>query len=1134
MSLQLLMGAAGSGKSTALFRELIDGSLQDPDRAWFVLVPEQFTLETQADIVRLHPRRGTMDLDIVSFERLAFRVFEEMGIPLPVLLDDMGKLLVLRKVASKHAADLGIFRKNLKKAGFLEELKSVLSEFCQYRIGPDRLEELGGQFEKRPLLQEKLKSLGRLYRNFNEELDENTVPKEELLHVFCQYIPASEQIRGSVIGLDGFTGFTPVQYEVLRLLLRHGARVTVTLTAEELSGGRKTEEEELFYLSRKTGEELKRIASEEGVEVLPDRYLAQNPPVRFRESPALAALEKNFGRFPIHAFAGETSPESPAAKAVRIREAADPAAEAEQIAREIRRLVREEGLRYREIAVVAGSLEEYRHALEEAFARNQIPGFLDSGRRLIQNPLSAFVLGLLETVERGMDYESVFRCLKSGFLTADEGAVDRVENYVLSRGIRGRAAWERSWDDEKNPHLEEEKSEIAGGLTDFYGRMKPKELTVSDRLSILSAFLEELRVEETMEVWRKRFEEAADYASVKEYEQAPELLAGLFGKIEGIMGGEALSLKEFREILTTGLEETKVGVLPAGMDQVLVGDMTRSRLKDIHVLFFAGMNDGIVPAKDGSGGVLSELEREQLKEAGAALKPTVRENSFIQKFYLYLAFTKPDRQLILSYSRMNGQGKSRLPSGYLRQVEKIFPEVVREVFPDGEDELAGIATRETARQALANGFRRLLDEESPGSGRKLYDWFLTREEEKPFLAFLKEAGFYRYEEDAIGAAAARALYGENLSGSVTKLEQYAACAYAWFLQSGLALTERRLHGFEARDMGSLLHLALEEYIRKMLEEGFGWDFPEELQKEKISECVEEALRRDGREVFEEGARSRYLVRRLTRIAERTVWALSEQGKKGDFLPESVETTFSAADTGAMNLRLDENEILRLRGKIDRIDVCEDGEICYVKVIDYKSGTKKFDLAAVYYGLQLQLVLYLDAALEVEKRKHPDKQIVPAGIFYYHIEDPLVEAEPGEGEEIVRERMLEQLRMSGLSHRSPEIIRRMERDGEGRSRILPVTLKDGVPDGRSSVADTEQFARLRSRVRSEIRRMGRAMLAGETPVLPYKKGDETGCDYCLFRNVCGFDTKIGGYRYRKLPKTKVSEIWECLEETGGEA
>lgn len=1127
MSLQLLMGAAGSGKSTALFRELIDGSLGEPGRPRFVLVPEQFTLETQADIVRLHPCHGTMDLDIVSFERLAFRVFEELGVPLPVLLDDMGKLLVLRKVASKHAKELGVFRKNLKKAGFLEELKSVLSEFCQYRIGPGRLEELGAYFEKKPLLQEKLKSLGRLYALFNGELEANTVPKEELLHVFCRYVPQSELIRDSVIGLDGFTGFTPVQYEVLRLFLRHGVSLTVTLTAEERRPGEEAGEEDLFYLSRKTEETLKRIAAEEGAEILPDRYLPAHPPVRFREAPALAVLEKNFGRFPVKSFAGET-------RAVRIREAAEPAAEAEQIAREIRRLVQEEGLRYREIAVVAGSLEEYRHALEEAFTRNRIPGFFDSSRRLIQNPLSSFVLGLLETVEKGMDYESVFRCFKSGFLTADEGAVDRLENYVLSRGIRGKAAWEREWSDEKNPYLEAQKQETAGGLIDFYGRMKPKELTVSARLTILADFLEEQGIEAVMETRRRRFEEVGDLESAKEYEQAFLLLTGLFERVRGIMGEETLPLKELREVLTTGMEETKVGVLPAGMDQVLVGDMTRSRLKDIHVLFFAGMNEGIVPAREPGGGVLSELEREQLKEAGAELKPTARENSFIQKFYLYLAFTKPDGQLILSYSRLDGQGKSRLPSGYLRQVEKIFPGNRREVIPDTAGSLAGITTKETAREVLAAGFRSYLEKGDSEAWRKLYEWFLSREEERAFLTLLEEAGFYRYEEDVIGAAAAWALYGEKLSGSVTRLEQYAACAYAWFLQTGLGLSERRLHRFEARDMGSLLHRSLEGYIRKMLDEGFGWELAEELQKEKISECVEEALQEDDRERFSADARSRYLVGRLKRIAERTVWALSEQGKRGDFRPESVETIFSAADTGAMNLRLDEQEILRLRGKIDRIDVCEDGETCYVKVIDYKSGAKKFDLAAVYYGLQLQLVLYLDAALEVERRKHPDKRIVPAGIFYYHIDDPLVEAEAGEGEEAIRERILEQLRMSGLSHKDPEIIRHMDREGEGRSDILPLTLKDGVPDRRSSVADTEQFARLRTHVRSEIRRMGRAMLAGETPVLPYKKGGETGCDYCLFQNICGFDTKIGGYRYRKLPQTEVSEIWERLEETGGEA
>ncbi len=1126
MSLQWILGPAGAGKTTTVFEDLIRESMAAPGVHYFALVPEQFTLQTQADIVRLHPRRGTMDVDIVSFERLAFRVFEEMGVPMPVLLDDMGKTMVLRKVAEAHADELGMFRRNLKKVGFLDELKSVLSEFCQYRVEPAQLAAVGEGLGKRPMLQEKVRNLKTLYEAFEAELDENTIPKEELLHVFCRYIPQSEIIRNGVFALDGFTGFTPVQLEVLRLLLQYAKKVTITLT---LGSGVRMErvrgEGDLFYMSRQTWDKVNGLAREVGAEVLADRYLADEVPARFREVPMLAALERSVGRHGGVAYEAGAD----AGTAIRICEAENPAAEADFIAREIRRLVRAEGMRYRELAVVVGSMEGYEHEIEAAFARHEVPCFLDSSRSLIQNSLATFLLGLLEVVERGFEYDGVFRCLKSGFLPGDPGDVDRVENYALARGVRGIGAWEREWTDERDGQMESRKQAVAGGLLAFYHRMKPKELTVRERLDVLQESLQGWGAAEHMQLWQERFEAAGDYGLAKEYEQAWSLVEDLFVRIACIMGDACLPMKEFREVLTTGLEETKVGVIPAGMDQVLVGDMTRSRLKDIHVLFFAGMNDGLVPAAGAGGGVLSDLEREQLKAAGVELKPTDRENSFTQKFYFYLAVTKPDRQLVLSYSRLDSQGKSKLPSGYLRQIEKTFPGIVREEVGQPEESLTCLTTRRAARQALAKGFPRQVSEEMTVHWRKLYQWFAAQPEEETFLAFLKEAGFYRYENDRIGSAVAKALYGEQLSGSVTKLEKYAACAYAWFLQTGLALSEREVYGFEARDMGNLFHLAIELYFRKMQKEKFGWELTEERRLAYVEDCVKDALLAKGPELLEPGARNEYLVQKLKRITDRTIWALTEQGKRGDFLPEGVEMTFSAQDTQAMNLRLTEDEILRLKGTIDRIDVYDDGERCYVKIIDYKSGSRSFDLAAVYYGLQLQLVLYLDAAMEVEKRYHPGREIVPAGVFYYHIDDPFVEPVPGEPEAAVEQRILEQLRMDGLANRSPAAIEHMDRGLEGRSSVIPVTMKDGAPDGRSSVADNGQFAWLQGHVREEIQRMGRAMLQGDVPVHPYKKGGETGCDYCLFRSVCGFDTKIPGYTYRKLPRVSAPAIWDIYEE-----
>lgn len=447
-----------------------------------------------------------------------------------------------------------------------------------------------------------------------------------------------------------------------------------------------------------------------------------------------------------------------------------------------------------------------------------------------------------------------------------------------------------------------------------------------------------------------------------------------------------------------------------------------------------------------------------------------------------------------------------------------------------------------AKRALIAGLQRFRDENGiepdVRSGfLELYRWFVRSDEYRSEILQLVDAAFYVYEERGIGHAVAQALYGKIINGSVTRLEQFAACAYGHFLKYGLELMERQQYELAAADIGNLFHDSIDRCFRQVREEGRDWRLITDAERESIVKaCVTQVTEEYGNTILSSSSRNAHLAHRVEAITQRTVWALQQQIRRGDFEPAGFEVSFSAADNlQAMKIALSEEEALHLRGRIDRLDLCEDGKQVYVKIIDYKSGSTSFDLLALYYGLQLQLVVYMDAVMEMMQRKKPEKEIIPAGILYYNIADPLV-AKDGKAvdddgqpdDETIRTQILKQLRMNGLVNSELEVIRHLDRTIEKESDIIPVVLKDGgVQEGKSSVANRERFEWLRRYVHEKVKQAGKDILNGEIGARPYKSGMRTACDYCPYHAVCGFDKKTPGYEYRRLKNRKTEEIWEEL-------
>ena len=1116
MALQFYFGPSGSGKSKRLHQDVLHMAAKDPDCNFLFLVPDQFTMQTQTDLVKESPGGGIMNIDVLSFGRLTHRIFEETGYGRKPVLDDTGKSLVLRKVASSVQEELPVLSGNLNKIGYIHEIKSAISEFKQYGLSVERVGELAEFSKSRGTLYYKLKDLKTLYQAFDTYVAERFITTEDTLALLSRAVHESKIMKNSVVIFDGFTGFTPIQYRLIAELMELSRMVIVSVTLGEGENPyRIMGEQELFYLSKKTVRDLQKWAQKRNVRQAEDVYLGKGGLPRFRESRELAHLEKQLFRYPLKPYEESQKDCIPA---IQIREAMSPAGEVRGACILIKKLVLEQNYSYRDIAVVTGELETYGDFFEREAATYDIPVFIDRTRGILLNPFLEYIRSALRIVLQNFSYESVFHYLRSGLADFTMEETDLLENYILATGIKGRKKWGELFTRNATEQINELRERL-------YGQMTPllqKQETASGYVKALYEFIVAGRIQEKLLTFEEQFRADGEEERAKEYAQIYRLVMELLNQIEGLLREEAMTLQEFADILDSGFAEIEVGTIPGGVDRVIVGDMERTRLNQVKVLLFLGVNDGNIPRNANKGGIISDIDREFLKDSDIELAPTPRQQMFTQRLYLYMNMTKPSERLYLSYARISSDGKTLRPSYLIDTVKALFPcayqgnlmegkESVTERIMGKKDALPYVA--EELRERAQGRTGGMTDEEFFSLCRIYWEDTAFRSQMEKLL----QAAYEHYEHKPLGAMIARMVYGTVLENSVSRLERYAACAYAHFLQYGLNLKEREVFQLENTDLGNIYHEVLEVFSHRLKEHGYTWlDFPKEEGEQLLWEALENCSMQYGETILYSSARYQYMIERMYRILKRTIWALKKQLKSGKFLPEAFEMSFSRVENlDAVNITLSKEEKMKLRGRIDRLDTCEDEDHIYVKVIDYKSGNKKFDLAAVYYGLQLQLIVYMNVAAEMMKKSHPDKEVVPAALLYYHVNDPMIKSEEELSPEQVNGQLLKELRMNGLVNDSEEVIGLLDGSFATKSSIIPVERKsDGSLSARSSVVNRQDYEVISNYVNQKMHQFGTEILQGNIEVNPCEQGNTESCTYCTFREICAFDGKIPGFEKRK--------------------
>lgn len=1114
MALRFVLGGSGSGKSEYVQDLAVRLSLEDRRNSIYMIVPDQFTMQTQWQMANRHPDGGIINIDVLSFSRLPRKVFEEVGQPQRLLLDDTGKCLLVRRSSLKVREKLNVLSRGMDNPGWPAEVKSVISEFMQYGIEVSDVDELSKKAGDRIALKKKLEDLKILYDAFLKECADRYVTREEMLDVLCERIPLSKEIPKSTLIFDGFTGFTPVQMKVITVLAKYAKDVIITFLYEN-NTNLSDNDDYLFELTRKNVNSLKKRMSDSGVEIGEEIKMDGN--YRHADNEALMHLERNL--FRKKGFAPVSQNDS-----VKIVKCGDIDSECHALCAELFRLVKEKNYRYRDVAIVCGDMASYQRSLAKYLTGYKVPFYMDSNRNINANPLVKYIVSAIGTVKNRFAVDDVMKFMRSGLAPFSEDETDKFENYIHARGIRGIKKYKEPFthytyeieNDEK--HRDEIMDELNATREKFIAVFEPflidgsfKKRKLNEWLRDLYGMLENTKAAEKLDSMADELKDAGENVLAKEYETVYNKVMDLFDQLGDLMGGENYSSSELLDILNVGFNEIRIGVLPQNVDSLLVGDMERTRLGEIKALFFIGVNDKNIPKNKISGGLLSLPEREFLREDDITLAPTPSEQAFIEQLYLYLNVTKPTDYLYMSFASVGNRGESLLPSYFIEVVKKMYSdlEVEKGVFKTGLMSIDDIK-EETGRLLRLYAAQTASEEEE----KTLFGYIgllrLEKENAK-WCEKIIETAFKEYKPIEINDRLMKELYGEILNVSISRLEKFAACRYSYFVTYGLKLTEREEYGLELSDMGTLSHAVLEQVGKKLKEENLDFSSATtEVLESFVDEIVDKESKNYDGGLLEDDNRKIFYTKQLKRIMKRTVRTLGHQLSLGKFKPYDFEEHFE-------NLYMKgegTDETVRMSGVIDRIDIYSDALLnqIYVKILDYKSSQKDFKPENLQSGISLQLAIYMKNAIKKLKEIYPDKEVLPAAMLYYKIDDPFVAVERDAQTAINMA-----LRPTGAVADNDVSLKALDEDVfmAGRaSEAIPVKTKAKPDDKRftgSSVYPVEEFNGFIADAEAKALEEANRIIHGKADINPLL--DANPCLYCAAKGICGFDSKIPGYEFR---------------------
>ncbi|UWV46618.1 helicase-exonuclease AddAB subunit AddB [Acetivibrio thermocellus] len=1142
MSLRFIYGRAGSGKTRFCLEEIKSRITSKATHPLVLLVPEQFTFQAERDLISVLGTGGILKTEVLSFSRIAYRTFNEAGGITYPHIHSAGKCMILYRILDKMKGSFRVFSKTADRQGFVNTLSTLITEFKKYNVTPEDLEKVSKELEEDNPVKEKLMELTAIYDLFEKTIAERYRDPDDDLTLAAKKLGSIPLYDGAEIWIDGFTGFTPQEYQIIGQLMKKAQRVNISFCTDCLDGD--LNDTDIFSSIKTAYRKLVKMAKENGIPVEPSVVLNSKPLFRFSQSPELSHLEQYLYAYPYKTYNEKT-------KDISLFFSVNIFAEVEACARDIVRLCRDRGMRYREIAVVTGNLDGYEKLIEAVFSEYGIPCFIDRKVDIVNHPLVRLIMSMLDIFIENWSYEAVFRYLKTGLTGIDRESIDRLENYVLACGIRG-SCWTETEEWKMVPELipnekslEEAKelledvnrirAQVVAPLMEFRKKTKGRK-KASDFCASLYDFLCTLGIPEKIEDAIEKFRESGNLNLANEYSQVWNAVMEVFDHTVEVMGDETFGIEKFARILEIGFGECKIGLIPASLDQVLVGSLERSRSHEIKALYILGANDGVFPPAVMEEGILSDQDRAVLNNAGIELASDTRTQAFDGQYLIYRALTTAGNYLRISWSIADHEGRTLRPSLVVFRLRKLFLNITEtsNILPSGslEEEMELLSGNSPAFKSMVSALRQKADgKEIKPVWQEAYRWFAVQDEWRGKCEALRAAFQYKNLAQPVSREKIAALYGEPAVSSVSRLEKYTACPFAFYVQYGLGAKERQIYSLRPPDVGTFMHAVIEKFSRMVAKRNISWrDLDRDWCSEKVSEIVDEMLEKMQGSGIAASRRYTALTLRLKRVVARAVWLIAEHIRRSSFEPVAYEVGFGEnGKYPPIVIELDSGEKIHLTGRIDRVDALKTEDGTYLRIVDYKSGGKDFKLSDVFYGLQIQLITYLDALWESGEADE-NNPVLPGGVLYFKIDDPIIRGNGRMTEEEIEKAIMKQLRMKGLLLADVKLIREMDKDIEGSSMIIPATVnKDGSLGKNTSAATMEQFKLLRKYVRKLLKNLCEEIMKGNVSINPYKKKGTTSCKYCSFLPVCQFDTTMKENTFKLLYDKKDDEIWSLMAQ-----
>ncbi|MGN1318290.1 MAG: PD-(D/E)XK nuclease family protein [Lachnospirales bacterium] len=1087
MSLKFILGDVGSGKTSRCIDEIINKD--NSTNSLIYIVPEQFSMESERLLLKKKPEGVIINTGVYSFRHLAFNVMNELGVGDKNILNDIGRSMLLKKSLIDIQNDLVLYKTSINNKGFTDSLGSTIAELMQYNVDCEMLLSAIDNLDDSNL-KYKLLDIEKIYDTYSRDLKKNYISAENTLDILSQIIENSKIIKESEIWIDGFKSFTPQEYGVIGELLRCSKSVTIALSVDK--NVFETSLTDPYYETKTTYSKLLELAKSYNIEI--EKPVLLNEPKRFNNN-ELKFLAESYNSYNKLKYEDKT-------EHINIICAKNKYDEIDFVCSKINDLCKNKGYKYEDIAVIIGD-KEYEKPLSNALNHYDIPNFIDTRKDITSHPLTQTILSSLKLISDNMKGESVFRLLKSGYIDIDKNDVFLLENYVISQNIKG-TKWHKEWlygfDDKV--FIKALIEDIRDIFLDFISPLtnnikRTKKYTVKFISKTIFEFLKNIDATSTLNKNIKTATDKNDLSTAMIDKQIWGLLCDVFEKMVEFLGEEKVTISQYIKILESGLENSTIGVIPALSDQLIVGDIERTRLPDIKALFIMGLNEGLIPPQREEAGIFTDLERVTIKYNYFDLAPELSVKLSQDKLNIYMALTKPSDYLYLSYSTGSIKGEEKIKSSVINRIEEIF-EGISEIDYTPYDNLIS-----SPLPSLDKLVSRLKDDETLDDTTKaLYNYYYNSEKYHEKIKSINSM-LELSVNDYLSFEACKNLYGNGINISVSRLETFSKCPYSFFLTYCLGAYEKDKYKFEYLESGNIYHSALEQVFGLIKERNLELS---ELNLEEIetlsNDAIDAAIVSQRKESLIATPRYKGYTMRMKRTLKNALWGFSLNSKKDSFRPKEFELSFgSKKGVAPIVYNLDKGINLNLTGKIDRIDHLKDKDKIYVKIIDYKQSEHKIDFNMIYNGLDIQLPLYMNTYVNMMRNYHKEN-MEEGSILYYNVHNPQLSEESNATEK----KILDSLRYRGIISDNKII-----KDNVASSVISPIKL------------NSEEFKNLGDFINKKIMETGNEMAKGNIKIKPFRYINgatiSTGCDMCNFKSICKIDLKDNKNKYNSFKADK---------------